>query len=95
MRVSVTVTNSGSRAGKDAVLLYVRDLVASVTPPMRRLRRFEKVALEPGASRTVSFALPARELGFVGRENRLVLEPGEFHAIVGPLVAPFRVTARP
>ena len=95
VRVSVTVTNSGARAGKDAVLLYVRDLVASVTPPMRRLRRFEKVALEPGASRTLTFAIPARELGFVGRDNRQVLEPGEFHAIVGTLTAPFRVTNRP
>jgi beta-glucosidase len=95
VRVSVTVTNTGSRAGKEAVLLYVRDLVASVTPPMRRLRRFEKVALEPGASRTLSFALPARELSFVGRDNRLVLEPGEFHAIVGTLTAPFRLTNRP
>ena len=66
MRVSVTVTNTGNRAGKESVLLYVRDLVASVAPPMRRLRRFEKVTLEPGASRTVSFALAARELSFVG-----------------------------
>jgi beta-glucosidase len=95
VRVSVTVTNTGSRAGKESVLLYVRDLVASVSPPMRRLRRFEKVTLEPGASRTVSFALAARELSFVGRDNTLVLEPGGFEAIVGNLTAPFEVTSRP
>ena len=95
VRVSVTVTNTGARAGKEAVLLYVRDLVASITPPMRRLRAFEKIALEPGASRTVSFAVPARELSFVGRDQRLVLEPGEFQAIVGTLTAAFRVAGRP
>jgi len=95
VRVSVTVTNTGSRAGKESVLLYVRDHVASVTPPMRRLRRFEKVTLEPGASRTVSFSVAARELSFVGRDSRLVLEPGGFDAIVGPLTAPFEVSGRP
>jgi beta-glucosidase len=86
------VTNTGRRAGKESVLLYVRDLVASVDPPMRRLRRFEKIALEPGASKTVEFALAARELSFVGRDNKLVLEPGEFDAIVGSLTARFEVT---
>ncbi|MBW8768336.1 MAG: glycoside hydrolase family 3 C-terminal domain-containing protein [Gemmatimonadetes bacterium] len=92
VRVSVTVTNTGKRAGKEPVLLYVRDLVASVNPPMRRLRRFDKVSLEPGQSRTVSFAVAARELSFVGRDNKLVLEPGAFDAIVGPLTARFEVT---
>ena len=91
MRVSVTVTNTGRRAGKESVLLYVRDLVASVDPPMRRLRRFDKVSLQPGQSKTVSFALAARELSFVGRDNKLVLEPGAFDAIVGPLTARFEV----
>jgi beta-glucosidase len=93
LRVSVTVTNTGTRAGKETVLLYVHDLVASVTPPVKRLRRFEKVTLEPGASRTVGFTVAARELSFVGRENRLVLEPGEFDAMVGPLTARFEVTS--
>jgi beta-glucosidase len=92
VRFSVTVTNTGKRAGKEPVLLYVRDLVASVDPPMRRLRRFEKVSLQPGESKTVSFAVAARELSFVGRDNKLVLEPGAFDAIVGPLTARFEVT---
>jgi len=95
VRVSVTVTNTGRRAGKETVLLYVRDVVASIAPPMRRLRRFEKVTLEPGASRTVNFSLAARELSFVGRDEKLALEPGAFEAIVGPLTAPFEVTGRP
>jgi beta-glucosidase len=94
VRISVTVTNSGRRAGKESVLLYVRDLVASVSPPVRRLRRFEKVSLEPGASRTLTFSLAARELGFVGRDDEPVLEPGTFEAIVGTLTAPFEVTNR-
>ena len=92
VRVSVTVKNTGNRAGKEPVLLYVRDLVASVDPSMRRLRRFEKVSLNPGESKTVSFALAARELSFVGRDNKLVLEPGAFDAIVGPLTSRFEVT---
>ena len=92
LRVSVTVTNSGARAGKEVVQLYVRDLVASVTPPMRRLRRFEKISLEPGESRTVRFAVAARELSFVGRDDKLVLEPGAFDAMVANLHAGFEVS---
>lgn len=95
VKVSVSVTNSGSRAGTEVVQLYVRDLVASVTPPTRRLRRFERVTLAPGASRTVSFSLPARELSFIGRDQKPVLEPGEFDAIVGDLTSRFEVVARP
>jgi beta-glucosidase len=77
------------------VQLYVRDLFASITPPVRRLRRFEKVSLEPGASRSVSFNLPVRELSFVGKDDALVLEPGAFDAIVGDLTARFEVTGLP
>ncbi|MEO8564304.1 MAG: fibronectin type III-like domain-contianing protein, partial [bacterium] len=95
VRVSVTVTNSGNRFGKEVVQLYVRDLVASVTPPMRRLRRFEKLSLEAGASRTVSFAVAARELSFVGRDDTLVLEPGAFDAMIGGLTARFEVADAP
>jgi beta-glucosidase len=93
LRVSVTVTNTGTRAGDEVVLLYVRDEVASIDPPMKRLRRFERVSLEPGASKTVTFALAARELSFVGRDDKLVLEPGAFDAMVGPLTAQFQVTS--
>ncbi|MEO8561749.1 MAG: glycoside hydrolase family 3 N-terminal domain-containing protein [bacterium] len=95
LRVSVSVKNTGSRAGSDVVQLYVRDLVASVNPPMRRLRRFEKVPLAAGASRTVTFALAAQELSFVGRDQKLVLEPGAFDVIVGDLTTRFEVVAKP
>jgi len=83
--VSVTVTNTGSRAGKEAVLVYVSDLVASISPPGKRLRRFAKVSLEPGQSRTLSFKLRAEDLSFIGADNKRVVEPGEFEVRVGNL----------
>jgi beta-glucosidase len=76
--VSVTVTNSGQRAGKEAVLLYVSDLVASISPPGKRLRRFAKISLNPGQSRTLNFTLRAGDLSFIGADNKRVVEPGEF-----------------
>jgi len=90
--VSVTVANSGARAGKEPVQLYVRDLVASIDPPMRRLRDFTKVSLAPGEKRTVTFRLPVSRLAFVGRDDRWVVEPGDFDVMVGGLTA--RLTVR-
>lgn len=63
---TVDVTNVGKVAGKEAVMLYSSDLVASLTPDVIRLRDFEKVALEPGESRTVTFAVPASDLASSG-----------------------------
>ena len=83
--VSVTVTNSGKRAGKEAVLVYVSDLVASISPPRRRLRRFAKISLEPGQSRTLTFKLRRDDLSFIGADNKAVAEPGEFDVKVGGL----------
>lgn len=85
LSVSVTVTNSGSRAGKEVVQLYVSDLVASLSPPGKRLKRFAKVYLEPGQSRTVTFKLRKDDLSFIGADNKPVLEPGEFEVMVGGL----------
>jgi beta-glucosidase len=90
--VSVTVTNTGRRAGAEVVQLYVRDLVASVTPPDRRLRRFAKVHLEPGQSRTLTFELGREDLSFVGQDNRPTVEPGDFEVIVGGLTEKFTLT---
>lgn len=95
LAVQVTVTNTGPRAGQEAVLLFTRQHYASVTPPVRRLRAFEKIALEPGASRTVTFTLPASDLRFVARDGRLVLEPGDFDVMVGGLKATFRLETAP
>ena len=87
--VSVTVTNTGKRAGKEAVLLYVSDLVASISPPNRRLRRFAKVSLDPGQSRTLTFKLRRDDLSFIGADNKPVVEPGEFDVKVGGLTQKF------
>jgi beta-glucosidase len=83
--ISVDVANAGAVAGKDVVQLYVRDLYASVDPPVRRLRDFEKIALAPGERRTITFHLPIQRLSFIGRDNRPVVEPGDFDVMVGGL----------
>ena len=85
LTVSVDVTNTGSRAGKESVLLYTSDLVASMTPDGRRLRQFDKVELQPGETKTVTMRLPAGNLAFVGYDGRWRLEEGEFQLTVGPL----------
>jgi beta-glucosidase len=85
LSVSVTVTNSGPRAGKEVVQLYVSDLVASLSPPGKRLRRFAKVYLEPGQSRTVSFKLRRDDLSFIGSDNKPIVEPGQFEVMIAGL----------
>lgn len=91
LTVSVDVSNTGSRAGKEVVQVYVRDLYASVAPPVRRLRAFRKVELQPGERRTVAFEIPVQELAFIGRDGRPVVEPGDFEVQVGGLVQEFTV----
>ncbi|NLF63544.1 MAG: beta-glucosidase BglX [Chloroflexi bacterium] len=84
LRVSVTITNSGDRAGAEVVQLYVRDLVACVTRPVRELKGFQKIWLQPGEQRTVSFEVPVRDLGFSGLDMQYTVEPGDFKLWVGP-----------
>lgn len=91
--VLVTVQNTGERAGEESVLLFTRQHFAAMTPYTRRLRAFQKVRLEPGASRTVTFTLAADDLRYTGRDGRMVLEPGAFDVMVGGLTATFRVAA--
>jgi len=76
--VTVDVRNTGSRAGKEPVLLYSSDLVASIVPDNRRLRQFTKVELQPGEQKTVTFRLQGKELAFVGADGRWMLEEGDF-----------------
>jgi beta-glucosidase len=95
LSVSVTVTNTGRRAGAEVIQLYVRDLVASVTPPDRRLRRFAKIHLEPGQSRTLTFELTREDLSFIGQNNRPVVEPGDFEILVGGLTEKFTLAPAP
>ena len=83
LTVTVDVKNTGQRAGKEAVLLYSSDLVASIVPDSRRLRAFQKVELQPGETKSVAFSLPADDLAFVGQDGRWVLEEGEFVLAVG------------
>jgi beta-glucosidase len=83
IKISVDVTNTGSRPGKEAVLLYSSDLVASLIPDVKRLRGFEKIELAPGETKTVTFELPAYELAFVGADGRWRLEEGDFRLSVG------------
>lgn len=81
--VSVDVKNTGSRAGKESVLLYSSDLVASMVPDGRRLRAFDKVELQPGETKTVTFSLAADDLAFVGYDGKWTLEEGDFTLAVG------------
>jgi len=78
LTVSVDVKNTGNRAGKEAVLLYSSDLIASIVPDNKRLRDFTKIELQPGETKTVTFQLPAKNLAFVNAEGRWMLEEGEF-----------------
>ena len=85
LTVSVDVTNKGRMAGKESILLYSSDLIASMTPDGRRLRQFDKISLNPGETRTVTLQLPASDLAFVGYDGRWRLEEGDFLLTVGSL----------
>lgn len=80
---TVDVTNTGNVAGKESVLLFSSDLVASLTPDIRRLRAFDKVALQPGETKTVTLKVPASDLAFVGYDGKWILEAGDFRIQVG------------
>jgi beta-glucosidase len=85
VRVAVTVKNVGRRAGAEVVQLFVSAPTASITPPVRRLRRFAKLALDPGASAVVRFRLRQQDLAFIGRELKPITEPGTFRVRIGGL----------
>ncbi len=98
--VSVEVANSGDREGDEVVQLYIRDVAASVTRPVRELRGFERVTLKPGERKTVRFTLGPEALGLYDRSMRFVVEPGEFKVMVGTssvggLETDLEVTGRP
>lgn len=78
LTVTVDVTNTGKVEGATPVLLYSSDLIASLTPDVKRLRAFDKVNLQPGETSTVTLKLPAKDLAFVGRDGKWRLEAGEF-----------------
>jgi beta-glucosidase len=83
VRISVDVRNTGGRKGSEVVQLYVRDLIASVTVPVKELKGFKKVMLEPGEQKRVEFILNHDDLSFYNKSMDLVVEPGTFAVMVG------------
>lgn len=79
----VTIRNTGTRKGKETLQLYIRDLVSSVTRPVKELRGIEQVTLNPGEQRTVTFRLSEKDLGFYNKNLEFVTEPGDFELMVG------------
>lgn len=84
LRVSADVTNSGNRVGAEVVQLYVRDMVGSVTRPVRELKGFQKIMIEAGQKCEVRFEIPVCELGFSGLDMQYTVEPGDFKIWIGP-----------
>lgn len=83
LRISVTVRNTGKRAGEEVVQLYVRDLVGSVTRPVRELKGFRKIMLAPGEAKTVEFTLNDTDFSFYRKDMSFGSEPGDFEIMVG------------
>ena len=82
-RVSVDVTNTGKRAGTETVQLYIRDLVSSVTRPVKELKGFQKISLRPGETKTVTLEITPDSLAFYDVKMKYIVEPGEFEIMVG------------
>lgn len=89
--VRVTVSNTGSRQGTETVLLFLRDVVSKVTTPLKRLRRFTRVELAPGESKTVIFTLDADDMSYIGTNLKPVVESGRFEVMVGSLKESFQL----
>lgn len=92
LTVSVTVTNTGNRAGKESVLLYVHDVYGSVPRPLKQLKRFTKVNLEPAASQTLTFTLTMDDLSFTDINYKRIYEAGDFNVYIGDLKGSFKLT---
>jgi beta-glucosidase len=89
--ITVTVKNTRNKEGKEVVQLFSSQLVASITPDVKRLRGFEKVDLKPGESKTASFTLPLKDLAFVNNDNKKILEAGDFKIQIENLTSNFSV----
>ncbi|WP_110513035.1 beta-glucosidase BglX [Herpetosiphon llansteffanensis] len=84
LSISATITNTGNYAGAEVVQLYIRDLVGSMTRPIKELKGFQRIALEPGQSQEVTFELRSADLSFHNNAMQKIAEPGEFHVWVAP-----------
>jgi beta-glucosidase len=83
LTANVYITNTGNRAGEEVVQLYIRQLVGSITRPVKELKAFEKIALEPGERKEVAFDLTWKDLAFYNAKNEFKAEPGEFFLFIG------------
>jgi beta-glucosidase len=90
LTITVNVKNTGVRDGKHTVELYTRDMYASITPNMKRLRAFQKVDLKAGESKTVTFTINKDDLAFVNAQLKTLTEAGDFKIMVGKLSADFK-----
>lgn len=91
--ISVRVTNTGSKSGKEVVQLFISDVIAfTITPDVKRLRAFDKIMLGAGESKTVEFKIPVKVLAFVAPDNKKHLEQGNFKLMIGNLNTTFTVT---
>ena len=83
LTASIPVTNSGSRDGKEVVQLYIRDVVGSVTRPVKELKGFQKIELKAGETKTVTFRITTEDLKFYNYDLKHVWEPGDFEIMIG------------
>ncbi|MGE5437940.1 MAG: glycoside hydrolase family 3 N-terminal domain-containing protein [Syntrophothermus sp.] len=91
IKVTVNVKNTGEKAGKEVVQLYLTDLYGSVSRPVKQLKGFQKIALNPGEVKTVEFTIEPEHLSFIGRDNKRIIEAGDFKITVGNLEKSFSV----
>ena len=91
LTVTVDVTNTGNREGKEVVDLYLTDVYASITPDVKRLKGFQKISLKPNETKTVTFKLFKAELSFINYNSQRVVEAGEFEVKIADLKAKFEV----
>jgi beta-glucosidase len=89
IEVDVNLKNTGNREGKEVVQLYLSKRFASITPPLKRLKRFAKIDLKPGEERRLSFELTQNDLSFIGLDKQPVVEPGTFDLSVAGLTRSF------
>ena len=89
--ISVAVKNTGNKDGKEAVQLFISDLLASLSPDVKRLRGFDKISLKAGETKTVTFKVPVKDLAFVNTNNKRTVEQGDFSVQIAGLRATFTV----
>jgi Fibronectin type III-like domain len=94
LRLSLTVTNSGTRRGTEVVQLYAADTATGVTLPAQQLLGFARLDLEPGASKTVTFVVPMSLLGYTGLSGEFIMEPGPVEASAGSSSSDIRSSAK-